>query len=109
MKSHREFQRQSPCRFLASLMLSRLADQVLLFLVPLVIFQSTRSVGWSGLVFALEMLPRLLFVPLAGFLCDRVSPLRLLHISQAWRALACIGAIGGYWAWCSAPYWPGRC
>jgi len=73
--------------FLLSLFLSRLADQVLLFLVPLVVFQSTGSVAWSGLAFAAETFPRFLSFPVCGALCDRVSPLWLLRVSQLYRAL----------------------
>lgn len=82
--------------FFGSLFLSRLADQILLFLVPLVVFQVTQSVAWSGLAFSLETLPRFLSFPLCGILCDRVSPLRLLRISQTCRAIACVAGMAGY-------------
>lgn len=76
--------------FLFSLLLSRLADQILLFLVPLVVFQVTQDVAWSGYAFAAETLPRFLSFPACGALCDRVSPLKLLRASQVFRALACV-------------------
>jgi hypothetical protein len=44
--------------FFCSLFVARLADQILLFLVPLVVFQTTRQVSWSGLAFFIETLPR---------------------------------------------------
>jgi MFS family permease len=87
--------------FLASLFLSKLADQILLFLVPLVVFQVTQDVAWSGYAFAAETLPRFLSFPVCGALCDRVSPLKLLRASQIFRALICVlgvlanEAIGG--------------
>ncbi|MET3179535.1 UNVERIFIED_ORG: MFS family permease [Variovorax guangxiensis] len=87
--------------FLFSLFLSRLADQILLFLVPLVVFQVTQDVAWSGYAFAAETLPRFLSFPVCGALCDRVSPLKLLRGSQILRALVCVlgvlanEAIGG--------------
>lgn len=37
--------------FFISLFLSRLADQILLFLVPLVVFQTTQSASWAGVAF----------------------------------------------------------
>ncbi|AIO28976.1 major facilitator transporter [Burkholderia cepacia] len=43
--------------FLGSLFLSRLADQMLLFLVPLVVFQITHKATWFGLAFFIEALP----------------------------------------------------
>lgn len=82
--------------FFASLFLSRLADQILLFLVPLVVFQTTQKVAWSGIAFFIEALPRYLVFPICGALCDRISPVKVLRISQLYRALACIGGVVGY-------------
>lgn len=90
--------------FFFSLFLSRLADQILLFLVPLIVFQTTNSAAWAGLAFFVETLPRFLAFPICGVLCDRFSPIRLLHISQVYRAGLCLlamvlyGVFGGlYW------------
>lgn len=79
--------------FFSSLFLSRLADQILLFLVPLVVFQTTQSAAWSGLAFFVETLPRFLAFPVCGALCDRMSPLKLLRVSQMVRAFVCIGGV----------------
>lgn len=82
--------------FFVSLFLSRLADQILLFLVPLIVFQATQSVAWAGLAFFVESLPRFLAFPVCGALCDKFSPVRILHISQVYRALACGVAVALY-------------
>lgn len=82
--------------FFASLFLSRLADQILLFLVPLVVYQTTGSVMWSGTAFFLETLPRFVSFPICGALCDRISSIRLLHVSQALRGAVSLGGIAGY-------------
>lgn len=82
--------------FFVSLFLSRLADQILLFIVPLIVFQTTKSVSWAGLAFFVESLPRYLAFPVCGALCDRFSPVRILHISQVYRALACVAAVALY-------------
>lgn len=79
--------------FFISLFLSRLADQILLFIVPLIVFQTTGSVSWAGLAFFVESLPRYLAFPVCGALCDKFSPVRILHISQVYRALACGAAV----------------
>jgi MFS family permease len=76
--------------FFISLFLSRLADQILLFIVPLVVFQTTNSASWAGLAFFVESLPRFLAFPLCGALCDKYSPIKILHISQVYRALLCV-------------------
>ena len=90
--------------FFVSLFLSRLADQILLFIVPLIVFQTTQSVSWAGLAFFVESLPRFLAFPVCGALCDKYPPVRVLHISQIYRALACVIAVllydvfdGVYW------------
>jgi MFS family permease len=82
--------------FFCSLFVARLADQILLFLVPLVVFQTTHQVSWSGLAFFIETLPRYLVFPFFGAWCDRISPLRLMRVSQTVRALACFGGILAY-------------
>lgn len=82
--------------FFFSLFLSRLADQILLFLVPLIVFQTTNSASWAGLAFFVETLPRFLAFPVCGALCDRFAPIRLLHISQMYRAAVCAGAMALY-------------
>jgi MFS family permease len=79
--------------FFISLFLSRLADQILLFIVPLVVFQTTQSASWAGLAFFIESLPRFLAFPLCGALCDKYSPIRILHISQVCRASLCVVAM----------------
>lgn len=82
--------------FFVSLFLSRLADQILLFIVPLIVFQTTRSVSLAGLAFFAESLPRFLAFPVCGALCDKFPPVRILHISQVYRALACGVAVALY-------------
>ncbi|MEX5542105.1 MFS transporter [Pseudomonas poae] len=82
--------------FFISLFLSRLADQILLFIVPLVVFQTTNSASWAGLAFFVESLPRFLVFPLCGALCDKYSPIKILHISQVYRALLCVLAMALY-------------
>jgi MFS family permease len=82
--------------FFCSLFVARLADQVLLFLVPLVVFQTTHQVSWSGLAFFIETLPRYLVFPFFGALCDRISPLKLMRVSQTVRAVVCFGGVLAY-------------
>ena len=91
--------RLAPFGFYASLFLSRLADQVLLFLVPLVVFQTTQSAAWSGIAFFVETLPRFMADPVCGALCDRLPTLRLLRVSQVVRALVCAVGVAGFMVW----------
>ena len=82
--------------FFMSLFVSRLAGQILLFIVPLIVFQTTNSVSWAGLAFFVESLPRYLSFPVCGALCDKYPPVRILHISQIYRAVACVIAVALY-------------
>lgn len=81
--------------FFLSSFLAKIADQALLFIVPLVIFQSTGSVSWAGAAFFIEALPRFIAFPVCGILCDRIPPLRLLHVSQVLRGVVCAVGVGG--------------
>lgn len=87
---------QSSGLFFTSMFAARLADQFLLFVVPLVVYQITQSVALSGLAYAAETLPRVLFFPMCGVLSDRYSPLRLMQLSQIGRAVICVLGLGGY-------------
>lgn len=82
--------------FFLSLFFARLADQMLLFLVPLVVFQTTQSAALSGLAFFVETLPRYLLFAACGILCDRKSPVDLLVVSQRIRLATCIAGIAGH-------------
>jgi MFS family permease len=84
--------------FYSSLLLSRLADQVLLFLVPLVVYQQTGSASWTGITFFIETLARFVAFPVCGVLSDRHPPLRLLRQSQALRALSCLAGLAAGFA-----------
>ena len=79
--------------FYGSLLLSRLGDQVLLFLVPLVVYQQTGSASWTGMAFFVETLARFVAFPICGVLSDRHPPMRLLRQSQALRALTCLAGL----------------
>ncbi|AFT84877.1 MFS transporter [Paraburkholderia phenoliruptrix] len=82
--------------FFVSLFLTRFADQILLFIVPLVVFKVSGSVTWSGIAFFCETLPRYLSFPVCGVLCDRISPIRLIHFSQIFRSVLCLVCVAGY-------------
>jgi MFS family permease len=84
--------------FYASLLLSRLADQVLLFLVPLVVYQQTGSASWTGIAFFVETLTRFIAFPICGVLSDRHPPMRLLRQSQGLRALSCAAGLAAGFA-----------
>lgn len=76
--------------FLGSRLLSGLGDQILQFAVPLLVYRSTGSVALSGLAFFIEWLPRLVSLPLAGVLADRVGGRRVYIMADGLRAAACV-------------------
>ncbi|MEV0899871.1 MFS transporter [Actinoplanes sp. NPDC049802] len=63
--------------FAAGVLLGLIAEQVVLFAVPLLIFQDSGDVSTLGLAFALEWLPGLIAYPFAGLLADRDGGARL--------------------------------
>ena len=80
-------------RFATGRLLAGVSDQCLLFAVPLAIFKSTGEVKYSGLAFIIEWLPRILFLPLAGFCADRMTARHLFFGVEAGRALCVAGAL----------------
>jgi MFS family permease len=86
-------------RFVAGRGFAALADQFLLFAIPLLVYRSTGSVAASGLVFLIEWLPRVLFVPIAGVLADRVDGYRLYLIADVTRAFLASAAFLAVLLW----------
>ncbi len=84
-------------RFGAGLLLALLAEQTVLFAVPLMIFQITGNVSYSGVAFALEWLPALLAYPFAGLLADRFGGRILFRYANTARALSLGLTVGTCW------------
>ncbi|EPJ48936.1 MAG: hypothetical protein OFPI_27150 [Osedax symbiont Rs2] len=83
--------------FFSSRLAVSLADQFLLFVVPIMVFQITQSIAWSSLAFALETIPRVIYNPFAGIIGDRYSPLKVVKISLWLRSTFCLGALLFSW------------
>lgn len=49
------------------------ADYLKVFVIPLLIFDVTRSISLSGLAFFVELLPRALFAPFLGYFADNFN------------------------------------
>ncbi len=75
--------------FAGGILFGMVAEQTVLFAVPLMIYQSTRDIRFSGYAFALEWLPALLAYPFAGLLADAVGGRRLFMSANLARA-ACL-------------------
>ncbi|MEX5709980.1 MFS transporter [Parafrankia sp. FMc6] len=65
-----------------------LANQLLQFAVPVLVYEATGSAAWSGVALFLEWLPRLTSLPLAGPLVDRFSLRRVYVVSDGVRCAA---------------------
>lgn len=59
--------------FLIIRFLSLLCEQIILYLVPLMIYIKTRDITLSGIAFFIEWTPRVILLPFLGFLIDRFS------------------------------------
>jgi len=84
--------------FYLSRLAMSLADQFLLFVVPIMVFQVTQSIAWSSFAFALETIPRVIAYPLAGVFSDRYCSRLLLKISLSLRSIFCLLALLVAWA-----------
>jgi MFS family permease len=79
-------------RFIVSRICSSLGDQVLMFAVPLIVYRYTNSVAMSGSAFFIEWLPRLLLLPIAGTITDRLGGPRIYAVADGSRAAASLAA-----------------
>ncbi|MET8727175.1 MFS transporter [Streptomyces parvus] len=59
-------------RFVTGRGLAALGDQFLLFAIPLLAYKLTGSASQTGLIFLVEWLPRVIFLPVAGVLASRI-------------------------------------
>ncbi|MFB7559972.1 MFS transporter [Streptomyces brevispora] len=59
-------------RFVGGRGLAALGDQFLLFAIPLLAYKLTGSASQTGLIFLVEWLPRVIFLPVAGVFADRI-------------------------------------
>ncbi|UTH76524.1 MFS transporter [Chromobacterium sp. IIBBL 290-4] len=85
--------------FLAGRFASTLGDQLLLFAIPLIVFRTTGSAAMSGLAFLCEWLPRVLSLPVAGALSDKMGGRRVYLFADGIRAAACLLAALTLAAW----------
>jgi hypothetical protein len=70
-----------------------LANQLLQFAVPIVVFQHTGSVAWSGIALFVEWVPRLISLPFAGPLVDHFGVRRVYLVSDLVRCVAALAAV----------------
>ncbi|EPX65227.1 major facilitator superfamily MFS_1 [Cystobacter fuscus DSM 2262] len=69
-----------------------LGDQILLFAVPLIIWNMTGSIAQAGVAYFIEWLPRVLFLPYGGVLIDRFGVRRVLLKTDAAKVVSCLVA-----------------
>jgi hypothetical protein len=72
--------------FALGILTGLMAEQLVLFAVPLLIYQDTERVSLLGLAYALEWLPYLAAYPVGGVLADRDGGPRLFRIANSGRA-----------------------
>ncbi len=72
--------------FGGGVLLGLMAEQLVLFSVPLIIFQESGRLSMLGLAYAVEWLPCLLVYPFAGLMADRDGGTRLFSLANTARA-----------------------
>lgn len=83
--------------FAAGLMFGLLAEQTVLFAVPLIIYEKTGSLTYSGIAYAVEWVPALLAYPFAGLLADRLGGRRLFRYANRIRMSCLFGVVVLCW------------
>jgi len=64
-----------------------LADQLMLFAAPVIIYKTTESITLTGLAFTIEWLPRVCSLPIAGSLSDRFGSKRVYLVADGARSI----------------------
>ncbi|GAA4237787.1 MFS transporter [Actinomadura meridiana] len=79
-------------RYYALRAIGWLADQLLLFLVPVLAFKLTGSLAWSGIALTAQWAPRLIALPIGGLLADRFDVAAFYVVNDLIRCIA--GVVG---------------
>ncbi|WP_272525494.1 MFS transporter [Providencia sp. PROV196] len=66
------------------------ADCLMVFLTPVLVYQLTGSIEYSGLSYALWWLPRILIIPLIGKYIDRLGVRPLSILSDVIKSIGCL-------------------
>jgi len=66
------------------------ADGLMVFLTPVLVYQLTGSIEYSGLSYALWWLPRILIIPLVGKYIDRLGVRPLSVLSDLIKSAGCL-------------------
>lgn len=90
-------QARPPRWFAAGLMLGLIAEQTVLFAVPLIIYQKTGSLTYSGVAYAVEWVPASIAYPFAGLLADRLGGRRLFLYANRVRMVCLALAVTVCW------------
>ncbi len=79
-------------RFILGRFCALVSDNILLFVIPLLVFRNTGSAALSGIVFFIEWIPQVISLPIAGSLADRFGGRRLFIISDLVRCISSLTA-----------------
>jgi MFS transporter, NRE family, putaive nickel resistance protein len=86
-------------RLLAVQLASRLGEGIALVAMPLLVYGLTGSAELLSLVFVLQLLPRVVFAPVAGMLADRLDRRRVMIAADVARALLAASLVFADQAW----------
>ncbi|MGM3173010.1 MFS transporter [Dickeya lacustris] len=67
-----------------------IADGLMVFLIPVMVYAETHSMSYSGLSYALWWLPRIVLIPALGSLIDRLGIRPVSIASDATKAFGCL-------------------
>ncbi|QXJ21629.1 MFS transporter [Actinomadura graeca] len=80
-------------RYYALRAIGWLADQLLLFLVPVLAFKLTGSLAWSGIALTAQWAPRLIALPVGGLLADRFDVTAFYVVNDLVRCMAGLAGV----------------
>lgn len=76
-------------RFILSIFFVYVGDHILMFALPLMVFNATNSISAAGFAYFIEWLPRVIFYPFGGYLTDKFGSKRSLIVIDIFKIIAC--------------------
>ena len=80
-------------RILSVQLAARLGEGIALVAMPLLVYGLTSSAELLSLIFVLQLLPRVIFAPIAGMLADRLDRRRVIVVADLARAVLAVSLV----------------
>ncbi len=71
--------------FISGYSITKICDQILIFLIPIIAYKITNDISKSGIIFAVEWIARILLLPFIGTIVDKYSARKIFILFEYLR------------------------